>query len=86
MKRKKDHIGNRSQYSWDKAACIAELNSASPNTKLNFSGLAIKFNLLNNKGIYNFQCKNYVYSSFAYSQILYRGNNLSFTQAKAGQG
>ena len=86
MKRKKDHIGNRSQYSWDKAACIAELNSASPNTKLNYSGLAKKFNLLNNKGIYDFYNVISVYSSFAYSEILYRGNNLSFTQAKAGQG
>ena len=55
MKRKKDHIGNKSQYSWDKTACIAELNSTSPNTKLNYSSLAKKFNLLNNKGIYDLQ-------------------------------
>ena len=86
MKEKKDRIGNRSQYLWDKAACIAELNSVSHNSKSNYSGLAKKFNLLNNKGIYDLQCKSYVYSSFAYSGILYRGNNLSFTQAKAGKG
>ena len=86
MKKKKDHIGNRGQYLWDKAAYIAELNSTSPNTKLNYSGSAKKFNLLNNKGIYDLQCKSYVYSSFAYSEILCRGNNLSFTQAKASQG
>ena len=42
MKRKKDHIGKISQYSWDKAAYIAELNSTSPNMKLNYSGLAKK--------------------------------------------
>ena len=84
MKRKKDHIGKRSQYSWDKAAYIAELNSTSPNMKLNYSGLAKKINLLNNKGIYDLQCKNYVYSSFAHSEILCRENNLSFTQANVG--
>ena len=29
MKRKKDHIGNKSQYSWEKAACMAELPTRS---------------------------------------------------------
>ena len=55
MTRKEDHIDNKSQYSWDKAACIAELNSTSPNTKLNYSSLAKKFNLLNNKGMYDLE-------------------------------
>ena len=55
IKRKQHHIGNKSQYSWNKSACIAELNSTSPNTELNYSSLVKNINLLNNKGIYDLQ-------------------------------
>ena len=68
MKRKKDHIGNKSQYSWDKAVCIAELNSTSPNTKLNYSSLAKKFNLLNNKDIYDLQYEGCLFTQRYYNE------------------
>ena len=50
LKRKKDHIGTKSRFSWDKEGCIAELNNLSPSTKLNYSNLAIKFKLVDEKG------------------------------------
>ena len=68
MKRKKDHIGNKSQYSWDKTACIAELNSTLPNTKLNYSSLAKKFNLLNNKGMYDLQHEGCLFTQRYYTE------------------
>ena len=68
MKRKKDHISNKSKYLWDKAACIAELNSTSPNTKLNYSSLAKKFNLLNNKGMHDLQYEGCLFTQRYYNE------------------
>ena len=80
MGRRKDQIGNKSQYSWNKAAWIEKLNNASPNMKLNYSSLAKKINLLNNKGIYDLQYKGYQFTHPLLTQISYRGNKISFTR------
>ena len=68
MKRKKDHIGNKSQYSWKEAVCIVELNITSSNTKLNYSSLAKKFNLLNNKGIYDLEYEGCLFTLRYYTE------------------
>ena len=91
MKSEKDHIGNKSQYSWDKAACIAELKSTSPNTKLNCSSIAKKTNLLNNKGMYDLLYEGCLFTQSYYTEeinyhlliTLYKSQPLKRTKGSA---
>ena len=50
-KRKKDHLGDLSDFNFDKENCIHEVNSYNENDEINFSALARKYNLRNSNQI-----------------------------------
>ena len=50
-KRKRSHIGNISNYLWEKQNCLNELENMDDSKIITFSNLAIRFNLRNVSGI-----------------------------------
>ena len=49
LKQVHDHIGNTSNYKWDKEACLEELLNHPRNCQINFTYLAMKYQLQNHK-------------------------------------
>lgn len=47
LKYKHDHVGNLDAYTFDKEGCLKEVNSYKSGDKINFKGLARKYNLTN---------------------------------------
>ncbi|XP_047129004.2 uncharacterized protein LOC124809199 [Hydra vulgaris] len=47
---KKDHLGSRFGYRWEKKKCLLYLENLPSNQNINFTSLAIKYNLHNKKG------------------------------------
>ena len=47
MKRKHDHIGDLSNYNWDKEECIREVSQYPENFKINYTALANKYEVKN---------------------------------------
>ena len=52
--RPKNHVGNTKRFTWEKERCIEELDCASNDTKLNYSDLARKYELKDEKGAHLF--------------------------------
>ena len=50
-KRKRSHIGNISNYLWEKENCSNELENMNDSEIINLSNLAVRFNLRNVSGI-----------------------------------
>ena len=50
-KRKRSHIGNISNYLWEKENCLKESKNMDDSEIINFSNLAVRFNLRNVSGI-----------------------------------
>lgn len=50
LKRKRDHVGNKERFSWDKEQCLLEVNSYINDTKINYTELSRKYNLKNDSG------------------------------------
>ena len=50
LKRKKDHVGNISNYTFDQENCINEIDSYDNDHNINFSGLASRHHLKNSHG------------------------------------
>ena len=46
-KRKRSHIGNISNYLWEKENCLNKLQNMDDSEIINLSNLAVKFNLRN---------------------------------------
>ena len=51
LKRKRNHAGILDNYTWNKETCIEEINSYPDNHPINFSDLARRHNLKNNRGM-----------------------------------
>ena len=49
LKQVHDHIGNTSNYEWDKEACLEELLTHPRDFQINFTYLAMKYQLQNHK-------------------------------------
>ena len=50
-KRKRSHIGNISNYLWEKENCLNELENMDDSEIINFSNLTVRFKLRNVSGI-----------------------------------
>ena len=48
---KRSHTGNISNYLWEKENCLNELENMDDSEIINFSNLAVRFNLRNVSGI-----------------------------------
>ena len=63
-KRKHNHVGNISSYTWQKEACLKKLDEKNDSEKINFSEMAREFELLNEngkKGVISFLIYIYIY-------------------------
>ena len=50
-KRKRSHIANISNYLWEKKNCLEELENMNDSEIINFSNLAVRFNMRNVSGV-----------------------------------
>ena len=50
IKRKRDHIGRKTNYTWNKDICIKEVQSYPDDHEINYSALARQFDLKNING------------------------------------
>ena len=55
-KRKRSHIGKISNYLWEKENCLNELERLDDSEIINFSNLAVRFNLRNVSGLIHLIC------------------------------
>lgn len=51
LKRKRDHVGETSKYTWKKEECLAEIKDYQENDIINYTDLARRFEVRNEKGI-----------------------------------
>ena len=50
MKRPHDNVGCIDRYTWQSEECLCEVSGMADGAKINYSGLARKYNLKNSKG------------------------------------